>query len=214
MRFLLAFLVLLIVFVGSSQAQDFEPFQLYLTSGPQRALSYGDVGGTFTVEPAHRLDDNISMGLRIQGGFFSRIVEATIQDRTYSFVQVANTFSWGVSAKYYFTNTSFRPYVGLGAGLYILISADGDRPRGISVSGGPTRGNSIRKLLVYPRIGFDWRHFNINVDVNLVPKSDVELEDYTVNSDLEAVALVNTAHVQNSHVAFTLGFFLFGGKRG
>ena len=126
MRSLIVLLsLLLIVLAGSSQAQDLKPFQLYLTTGGQRALSDGEFELTGTLEPAYRITDRISAGLRFQAAWFNRNFVATVQEIS-SFETISETgteteLTFGTSftfyGKYYFTNTSFRPYAGMGFGI-------------------------------------------------------------------------------------------------
>ena len=206
MRFLLTLLSLLTVLAGSPQAQDFKPFQLYMAAGYQLPLPYWGTEPAITLEPAYRIDDNISVGLRLQVGSFSRVVEGDLDGTPYSWVNTSESTSLTLNMKYYFTNTSFRPYAGFGLGLYDL------RGRSTPTYYGEYRHppirysiNSARKLGLYPRIGFDWWHLNFNVDLNLLGPVEA-----TVSSNKSR----RVTTVKNNHFVVTLGFFLFGGKRG
>ena len=208
MRSLLTFLALLTVLAGSPQAQDFKPFQLYLAVGPSLALSHpiGDsdcgCGGFFSAaELAYRISDIISVGVRLQYGGTHRTILKNIQgnklwsqDDAFAFVGSLTYYG-----KYYFSNASFRPYGGFGTGVYWIIET-------FTTDTGIYFSDDIGGVLfgVYPRIGFDWGRFNCNIDVNLIPGID---------TGVEVRAGRGTATVKNSHLTFTLGFFLFGGKR-
>ena len=201
MKSLLTLLALLTVLAGSPQAQDFKPFQLYLATGAQLLLSDRDVEFAITLEPAYRINDNISVGLRLQVGGLSRTVEVNVDGTPYSWADHSQCISLTLNGKYYFTNTSFRPYAGFGLGLYDL---EGYSP---TYFGFPVRYsvNGAGKFGFYPRIGFDWGRFNFNVDLNLL--GPVEATVYSYESK-------RATTVKNSNLAVTLGFFLFGGKRG
>ena len=193
MRSLLTLLSLLTVLAGSPQAQDFKPFQFYLTTGPQPSLSNGDVGVTFTLEPAYQIGDNISVGLRLQVGGFSRAVEGDVEGSPYSIVRASVGNSVTLNGKYYFTTTSFRPYVGFGLGLYSLKS----------LLGGGSTDDSLylsvedaNKFGFYPRIGFDWWQFNFNVDLNLVGPTDAEVRKSGVFPGERSRAATTTAQQQ------------------
>ena len=214
MRSLLTLLALLTVLAGSPQAQDFKPFQLYLAAGYQLPSSYWEEGLAIALEPAYRIDDNISVGLRLQAGDFYRVLEGDLDGTPYSWVDYSRCISLTLNGKYYFTDTSFRPYAGFGLGLYDLRGSPFYKGiRGFS-NASPTqyRIGGVRKFGFYPRIGFDWWHLNFNVDLNLVGPTDAMVRKSDVRPGERSK--VATTTVKNNYVALTLGFFLFGGKRG
>ena len=65
-------------------------------------------------------------------------------------------------------------------------------------------GEGGGRLGFHPGLGFDWKRFNFNIDLNYLTKSDVELTELGVGG-------VDTMF-RNSHYDVTIGFFLFGGK--
>ena len=205
MRSLLTFLALLTVLAGSPQAQNLKPFQLYLAVGPSLALSHPiddsecGCGGFISAELAYRISDIISVGMRLQYGALDRTVKENIQGNKLWSRDGAIVGSLTYYGKYYFSNASFRPYGGFGAGVYWIM---GD----ITDDTGIDFFDDVSGVLfgVYPRIGFDWGRFNCNIDVNLIPGID---------TGVRVRAGRGTATVKNSHLTFTLGFFLFGGKR-
>ena len=205
MRSLFTSLALLTVLVGSSQAQNLKPFHLYLAVGPSLALSHPiddsecGCGIVLSAELAYRISDIISVGARLQFGALNRTVKRNIQGDKFLSRDFATVSSLTYYGKYYFSNASFRPYGGFGTGVYWFIE-EFTTDRAIYFSddiGGVLFG-------VYPRIGFDWGRFNCNIDVNLIPGIDTEARERAGRG---------TATVKNSHLTFTLGFFLFGGKR-
>ena len=207
MRSLLTFLALLTVLAGSPQAQDFKPFQLYLAAGPSLALSHPTgrsdcgCGGVFSAELAYRISDIISVGARLQLGEIKRTVKDNIQGTKLWSQDIVFTIVYSLTyyGKYYFSNASFRPYGGFGTGVYWI---DGYLATDTGIDFSDDIGGVV--FGVYPRIGFDWWHLNCNVDVNLIPGID---------TGVEVQGRRGTATFENSHLTFTLGFFLFGGKR-
>ena len=204
MRFLILLLFLqLIVLVRSSHAQDLKPFYLYLTAGSQRALSDGDLGFTITFEPAYRITDRISVGLRVQTGAFTRSIATA--SKTEPEVSVGSSYT--LNGKYYFTDTSFRPYAGMGLGVYNFTSIGGK----VTTDSANVTLGAATKFGLYPRVGFDWGRFNLNIDINLVSKTE---ESIDLTSDILEPVTTRTTTSENNHFAVTVGFYMFGGERG
>jgi hypothetical protein len=84
---------------------------------------------------------------------------------------------------------AFRPFVGLGLGLFSLASVSSDNIELVAAE---------TKFGFYPRIGFDLGHFNLNVEYNFIPATEIDGTD---------------VKVQNSYTGIKLGFFLFGGRK-
>ncbi|MGJ3234588.1 hypothetical protein [Marivirga sp.] len=184
----LLLIALMAVSINFVNAQDYKPFQLY--SGIGYAIPSGGGGILFDIEPAYRINDDISVGLRWEVAAMARIVgdqEASL----------SGTSSYTLNGKYYLGNSSFRPYVGAGLGAFSLAS--------VSVSGAGAGAGAGTKIGFYPRIGFDWGHFNINIDYNFIPSSEVEGVDDQGNA--------TTFDVANSYLGIRIGAFLFGGKK-
>ncbi len=173
----------------SSYSQTYKPFQLYVGFG--YAVPSGGGGVLIDVEPAYRISDQMAVGLRIESAAMAKKVLTT--QATSSAV-----VSYTVNGRYYLgEGTGFRPYVGLGLGMYSLGNV------GFDVNGGNTTGGVDvgSKFGFYPRIGFDAGHFNMNLDYNIVGKST--LDDGNGGT---------AAEVKNTYIGIRLGFFLFGGK--
>ncbi len=171
--------------MGAANAQEFKPFQLYLGLGYAMPADGG--GGILVdVEPAYRISDQIAVGLRLESAAMAKVVgdyEASVK----------GVGSYTVNGKYYFSNNNFRPYAGVGLGLYALGSSTAG-PNGGSIEAGTTFG-------FYPRIGFDAGHFNFNIDYNIVSSTQVD----TTVGDID--------DIKNSYIGFRVGAFIFGGRR-
>ncbi|WP_296620187.1 outer membrane beta-barrel protein [Marivirga sp.] len=182
-------LALVAVSINFANAQDYKPFQLY--SGVGYAIPQGGGGILFDIEPAYRINDQISVGLRWEVAAMARVVgnqEAS----------VSGTSSYTLNGKYYLENgSSFRPYVGAGLGAYGLAS--------VSTGTNGAAAGAETKIGFYPRIGFDWGHFNINIDYNFIPSSEIQGTDTNGNPA--------TFDVANSYLGIRIGAFLFGGKK-
>lgn len=181
-------LAILAVSINFANAQDYKPFQLYIGVG--YTVPQGGGGVLFDIEPAYRINDQIAVGFRWESAAMARVVgeqEASI----------SGTSSYTVNGKYYLGDSNFRPYVGAGLGAFGLAS--------VSVSGAGAGAGAETKIGFYPRIGFDWGHFNINIDYNFIPSSEIEGVDS--NGDPA------TFDVANSYLGIRIGAFIFGGKK-
>jgi outer membrane protein W len=172
----------------SAQAQDFKPFQLYLGLG-YAMPSNGGGGILVNLEPAYRINDKIAAGFRIESAAMARVVGE--QE-----AKIAGVGSYTVNGKYYLSNNNFRPYAGVGLGLYSLASVE------VQTAGAGSAGVAAGTAFgFYPRIGFDAGHFNFNIDYNII--GSTQLEVTTDGAD----------KIQNSYIGFRIGAFIFGGRR-
>ena len=232
MRLLLVFLTSLIVVVRSSQAQDQgqdqsqdqgqdqkrKIFHWHLTAGVHAGAD-SNAGITIASEPAFRVADNITVGLRLASSSFSRKhYERRGDRRGYYFFSVDDEF-WSYSlsgfAKYYLPPSSrkrdyrsrrlpidfteFRLYAGFGLGLSSVGSTGSSRHPSYPLPIESIEDTLEVLLVFYPRIGFDVRRFNFNIDLNILPSSDISLLDFGKTFN-------------NTNVSITAGAFLFGGK--
>jgi len=173
--------------INFANAQEYKPFQLYIGVG--YTVPEGGGGVLFDVEPAYRINDDIAVGLRWESAAMARVVgneEASI----------SGTSSYTLNGRYYLGDSKFRPYVGAGVGAFSLAS--------VSVSGAGAGAGAETKIGFYPRIGFDFGHFNINIDYNIIPSSEIEGVDSNGNA--------TTFDVANSYLGIRIGAFIFGGK--
>jgi hypothetical protein len=181
------FVVIALVFAANlAQAQEFKPFQLYLGVG--YTVPEGGGGVLFDFEPAYRISDEIAAGFRFESAAMARVVGDTE-------ASISGVGSYTLNGKYYLSNGSFRPYAGLGFGLYSLASVSGNSNGGTGVA-------AETKFGFYPRLGFDWGHFNINLDYNIIPAT--EAEDINGNGQ--------TYEIKNSYIGIRIGAFIFGGR--
>jgi len=184
-------LALALLVTSAGYAQDYKKFKVGVGLGYAAASGYGSGGGViFTIEPAYRIQDNLSIGLRWEAAAITR---GYSQDVTGASFDVAAIGSFTLNGQYYFGTGDFRPFAGLGLGLYSLAGVSGNSS-GSSFSA--TEAES--KFGFYPRVGFDFHHFTMSADYNIVPPTkDV---------------LGGTGEFKNSYFGIRLGFFIGGGK--
>jgi hypothetical protein len=190
----LLLIVVLFVAVSAAKAQEFKPFQLYVGVG--YAIPEGGGGVLFGIEPAYRLSDAISVGLRWEVAAMAKVVNDTDG-------QVSGNGSWTVNGKYYFSNGKFRPYAGVGLGIYTIAAVSVGNNSGEVGGGG--------KFGFYPRIGFDLGHFNINIDYNIIPSST--LDGFTFDDGSGNTVTSDGIDIKNSYIGIRIGAFIFGGRK-
>jgi len=175
----------------SVQAQDFKPFKLGFGFGYAKPIEGG--GGLLaSLEPAYRINDAIAVGLRLELAGMGKVVGRLSSKGTL-------TGCYSVNGQYYFGKSKFRPYAGLGLGLYSMGSLSLSQSINASIG---------EKFGFYPRVGIDFGHLNFNIDYNIIAKSSVN----SISLDNLTSLQTEKVDVKNSYIGFRIGFFLFGGK--
>lgn len=178
----------ILLFAVAANAQEFKPFKLGLGLG-YTVPSDGGGGILFDVEPAYRLSDEIAIGLRIEGAAFARVVGD-------SEGEVSTNSSYTLNGQYYLSNNTFRPYIGLGVGIYSIAA--------VSFSSTTAEFGDESKIGFYPRVGFDLGHFNVNIDYNIIGATE-ETFDLGSGNTIET-------DIKNSYLGIRVGAFIFGGR--
>jgi opacity protein-like surface antigen len=195
MKKILVVLSLVIVAVSASYAQEYKKFRVGLGLGYALAGGNGSSGGVLiALEPSYRIQDNLSLGLRLESALITRGFSGTVPSG--ASIDVAGITSYTLNGQYYFGESSFRPFVGAGLGIYSLAAISTK-----FTSGGVTTANdfaSESKFGFYPRVGFDYGHFNITIDYNLVPSTAI-----TGSSD----------SFTNNYFGIRIGAYFGGGKK-
>jgi opacity protein-like surface antigen len=188
-------LFLALVAVSSSYAQEYKKFRVGLGLGYAMAGGNGSSGGILiALEPSYRIQDNLSVGLRMESAIITRGFSATVP--VGSSIDVAGIGSYTLNGQYYFGEGSFRPFVGAGLGIYTLAAITTK-----SSSGGVTVTGTIAaesKFGFYPRVGFDYGHFNLSLDYNLVPSTAV---------------VGSSDSFTNNYLGIRIGAYFGGGKK-
>ncbi len=189
----IATLVFFLLAFGAT-AQDFKPFKVNTSLGFAKPTDAGSSGGLLlSIEPKYGINDQIDLGLRIEGALMARAarVNGKLTDTELKFAG-----SYVLTGTYLLSPEKFRPYVGVGAGLFTT--------GGLSFSESNDIGaQAARKLGTMGRVGFKYGHFNVGVEYNYVPSTK-----YTANLTNNTVAVVKA---NNSYVGFKLGFDIGGG---
>jgi outer membrane protein W len=189
----------LVLFVAvAANAQEFKKFRVGVGAGYAMPSGEGAGGGVmWALEPGYRVNDQILANLRIEG---AAIIRGTADATSASF-DIAGVRSYTVNGQYYFNNNNFRPFVGVGFGIFSLAAAKFE-----SNSGG-TSGSSATaesKFGFYPRLGFDAKHFTVNLDYNFIPNTEAVIStgNGTVNTEFK-----------NSYIGIRVGGYFGGGRK-
>ncbi len=185
-------LALLVCSIG--YAQDYKKFKVGVALGYAGATGYGSSGGAiFTLEPAYRLQDNFSVGLRLESALITRGYSQSFTGT--ADINVAAIGSYTANGQYYFGSGAFRPFAGLGLGLFSMAAVDYN----ISGSSGSVDAAAAEsKFGFYPRIGFDLHHFTISADYNIIsPTKDI----------------FGSGEFKNSYFGIRIGGFFGGGRK-
>lgn len=187
---LMLYLLLMLVAIGSF-AQEFKPFKVGLGLGyavPGAGEGAGG-GALIYLEPAYRATDLISIGLRLESAIIARGIEGTSNSEVAG--DASSNVSYTLNGQYYFNDNYVRPFVGLGVGLFSLAAVEFNT----AVSPGADDIGAETRFGFYPRLGLDIGHFNITLDYNIVPKSDVP----------------GGGEVKNNYFGIKAGFSIGGG---
>jgi outer membrane protein X len=140
-------------------AEDFEykPFRVDLGLG--YAIPKGGGGVAFQVEPKYSITPQISAGIRWQGAIMARNI--SVGETTVEASAQLNS-SWLATGDYHFTQSKFRPYAGLGLGVYPLAA--------VSVNDQEVAGTAQTNFGFLLRAGFDISHFRLGVEYDFAGK--------------------------------------------
>jgi outer membrane protein W len=210
-------LLLLLVFFAVAgtvavHAQDYKPFRVGLGLGYASPAGDGAKAGVlFYLEPSYRVMDKFAVGLKLEWAVMARAASYSSNGQNYAYDgKVSAAGSYTVNGQWYFRDSGFRPYAGLGLGLYKLASASvsgfGNGNTQVSNQSDAVSGGT--KFGFYPRIGFDAGHFTMNIEYNIIGAST---DTFQVDNN----GTVTTAKVdqKNNYLGVRLGFFIGGGKK-
>jgi hypothetical protein len=177
------------------QAQEFKKFKVGVGGGYAIPGGEGAKGGVlFYLEPAYRLQDQLQLGLRMEWAAMARGFSEEVGTAEFD---VSTSGSYTLNGQYYFNNNGFRPFVGLGLGIYSIkaasVNVDGD-----SGSSEDLGLEDETKFGFYPRVGFDAGHFTLSIDYNLLGATKIDGVE---------------GEFKNSYIGIRLGGFFGGGRK-
>ncbi len=198
------FLLASIAMGFAAQAQEFKPFKVNVSIGA--AIPSGGGGVLFAVEPKYGISDQIDIGLRLEGAGMARNVVVN-GNSTSGDAKFASSYL--LTGNYMLSTAGFRPFIGIGAGLFGVgstgVVVNGTGPNAQTYNGTISAGSVFGGMA---RAGFKTGHFVLGVEYNLVPNtSSIVYDDKAVNK------LGTSVESKNSYVGVKLGFDIGGGRR-
>ena len=191
MKKTLLFIISLFAITTAVQAQStmYKPVKVDVALG----YGFGNAKGiVFAIEPKYNIQDQIAVGLRMEGAILGNIEAETDASgtNTDATIDLSAISSYLLTGEYYFSNSSFRPLAGLGFGAYSMGSIQaGTSDDGVEEG----KINVGTKFGVAPRVGFEVGHFRMALEYNLITGQP---KDFNRN-----------------YFATKVGFFFGGGKR-
>ena len=175
----------LVAICGLAQAQSFRSFKVDFAAGYAIPSGQGAKGGiVIATEPKYNINDQITVGLKMEAALMAamEVDQTTGELKSGSVKALAN---YSLTGDYFFSANSFRPFAGAGAGLFSVASVAADSTGAGEATGG-------QKFGFTPRAGFEFGHFRVALEYNMVGK---------------------TGSYSNNYMAIKLGFFAGGGRR-
>jgi outer membrane protein W len=176
-------------------AREFKSFKVGVGGGYAVPSTGEGAGGGILLylEPAYRATDQVLVGLRMEGALMVRGVRG-VSKRDFS-GDISSMVSYTISTQYYFNNNEVRPFVGAGVGLFNLAAV---RFNTAVNDFGADKVGAETRFGFYPRAGVDLQHFNITLDYNVLPPTDVP----------------GGGEVNNNYLGIRAGFSIGGGRTG
>ncbi|AFK04168.1 hypothetical protein Emtol_3035 [Emticicia oligotrophica DSM 17448] len=157
-KLLFIYAFLLILSDSFAQAEYHTPFRWDIGMHYARPKNYGFGLGIYT-EPKYLINDNVSVGMRIEGTVLGRL---KVNNSGESGGSLGWVSSFLAISDYHFGDSHFRPTMGLGLGLF--------RPTAASYNVGDNYPELARggKFGISPRFGIDLWHFRLSADYNFI----------------------------------------------
>jgi hypothetical protein len=169
------------VVLGMAQSTNYKAFKVNIGLGyaiPTSSNGGTSGGAAFCIEPQYRLNNAINLGVRLEGAAVGSVNTGSGN------ADVSVLSSYTASGEYYFKPFGFRPFAGIGAGIFSMAKAN---VSAASSSASPTVNTNSALFGFYPRLGFETGHFRVTTEYNFVDNG--------------------------GYLSFKLGFFLGGGKK-
>ena len=180
--YLTALTLCVAIFGNAQYEKTFKPFKVDIAVGYALPAGSGaKAGALFAIEPKYALNDNLALGLRME---LAATAQGAIINGEMNQGDVKASGSYLATADYYINTNRFRPFVGIGAGIYTNASANIDEQASDEVQKGSRFGFA-------PRAGFEFGHFRTGIEYNFAGK---------------------TASVNHNYLGIKIGFFIGGGR--
>jgi hypothetical protein len=139
------------IITNAQDGQTFRKFRVDIATGYaiQSSSAYSKGGFLFSIEPKLALNDNLSVGVRVEG-------EGDDVDTRISYLATGD---------YYFNTNQLRPFVGVGVGMFKSDAAS-------------SYNEYSSKVGFTPRAGIEFGHRRLAVEYNVAGKTGVYNNNY------------------------------------
>jgi outer membrane protein X len=177
----------LAIFAQAQKKNSFKPFKVDLAIGYAIPGGSGSKGGVvLALEPKYALNDNLTLGLRLETALTARgAVDASGMEVTGDIKGMGSYFA---TADYFFNTHKFRPFVGAGLGVVNIAAASFDT-QSSQIDAEDVQASTNFGFM--PRVGFELGHFRTGLEYNIMGK---------------------TGDINNNYLGIKLGFFFGGGR--
>jgi hypothetical protein len=184
----------------AQNATSLKPFKVDVSVGYAIPGGSGAKGGVlFAIEPKYAVMSQLALGLRMEAAVVARGFANVESEAAEVELDVKASSSYLLTGDYYFTgNYSFRPFGGIGAGIYSIAAAQ------VATDGNgnaTTIGSAGNKFGGLVRAGFEAGHFRLGLEYNLVPKTKID------------AGSGQTIESKNGYIGMKLGVCIGGGRR-
>lgn len=155
----------------------------------------GSSGGVlFAVEPKYAITSAITLGLRLEGAVTVSGIDGsgTVNDNA----TAKAAASYLATGDYYFTENDFRPFAGVGVGLFQTAGVDVN-----STNENIAEGSKVGGMV---RGGVEYKHLRAGIEYNLVGKTTVPSSSSTANDGYT---------IKNGYLGIKIGVLIGGGRR-
>lgn len=171
---------------ASAQASSYQPIRVDLTV----YAAYGSAdaaawGGGVAIEPKYNVTDHLAAGLRLDGaGFVTQSVKVGAGGTGANVSQSARAMTaFLAKADYYLTDSTVRPFVGCGLGLYRIGA--GSQSVSSGGAGGPTvvqTASSFRGFGFAPQAGLNLGGFRLAATYHVITGGDMVVATQAVGA--------------------------------
>jgi hypothetical protein len=162
MKKLIAFTILLFCVQDSFAQNDeaangqlFKKFKVDVSLGFAIPQGSGTKGGLiFVIEPKYAVMEQLAVGLRLEGAALANV------DINGEKGDIRILASYLATGDYYFNNNKFRPFAGVGGGIFTMAS--------FKIEDTNTEIPSSSDFGFMARAGFEYGHFRLGVEYNFL----------------------------------------------
>ncbi|HEY6002919.1 MAG TPA: outer membrane beta-barrel protein [Anaeromyxobacter sp.] len=193
-----------------AQAPSYQPIRVDLTFyAAYAAADATSWGGGVAIEPKFNVTDHFSAGLRLEGaGFVTQDVNVSSGGTTTNVSQGARAVAaFLAKADYYLTDSTVRPFVGVGLGLYRIGAGSQSVSSGAAGATVVQTASSFRGFGFAPQAGLNLGGFRLAATYHIITGGDMVVATQAVGTSTPT-----EVKLPKNFFAFEIGG-TFGGNR-